>query len=318
MSDNKYKIKSVVARLVTDKPVRKTPYQVKGVIIKDFPEEPIVPLIDGSYRDQFLYPRVQVKILNEQIYMVGIAEGVDPILSVVDKLGTMDFGNITFDVLGADVEVESDRFMPSNRMLRYKFLTPWIALNEANLMKYKQLFGDDRLKFLTRLLSHNIVFLAREMGLELETKIYTQLNLDSLYPKIVDDGQMGAFEGDFQTNFMLPNFLGVGNSITKGYGVFFSHFNPSDFSFDLAELQRDSRSAIAEKLPENWELEGVEPKDVPNSHRRKRQTKKNSSPKTPEEPNFNKKMKKKTDSLSSPRVEEEPNYNKLKYHSRKR
>ena len=174
MSDKKYDVKSVVVRLVTDKPVRKTPYQVKGVIMKELPDEPIVPLINGSYRDQFLYPRVQVKILNEQIYLVGILEGVDPILSIVDKLGTMDFGNITFDVLGADVEVENDRFMPTNRMLRYKFLTPWIALNEANLLKYKQLFGDDRLKFLTRLLSHNIVFLAREMGLELETKIYTR------------------------------------------------------------------------------------------------------------------------------------------------
>ena len=72
MSDKKYDIKSVVVRLVTDKPVRKTPYQVKGVIMKELPDEPIVPLINGSYRDQFLYPRVQVKILNEQIYLVGI------------------------------------------------------------------------------------------------------------------------------------------------------------------------------------------------------------------------------------------------------
>jgi len=313
--EDKHEIKSVVARLVTDKPVRKTPYQVKGVIMKDFPDEPIVPLIDGSYRDQFLYPRVQVKILNEQIYVVGIAQGVDPILSLVDKLGTMDFGNITFDVLGADVEVENDRFLPSNRMLRYKFLTPWIALNEANLMKYKQLFGDDRLKFLTRLLSHNIVFLAREMDIELETKIYTQLNLESLYPKIVDDGQMGAFEGVFQTNFMLPNFLGVGNSITKGYGVFFSHFNPSDFSFDAAELQRDSSSAVAEKLPEEWEIEGVEPEDVPKSHRRTNTKKQKSSyPKTPDDPNYNrnKKKQKRTSSGDS----EEPNYNALKYHNR--
>ena len=316
MSDKKYDIKSVVVRLVTDKPVRKTPYQVKGVIMKELPDEPIVPLINGSYRDQFLYPRVQVKILNEQIYLVGILEGVDPILSIVDKLGTMDFGNITFDVLGADVEVENDRFMPTNRMLRYKFLTPWIALNEANLLKYKQLFGDDRLKFLTRLLSHNIVFLAREMGLELETKIYTQLHLESFYPKIVDDGQMGAFEGDFQTNFMLPNFLGVGNCITKGYGVFFSHFNPSDFSFNISELKENSSSKVAEKPPEEWEIEGVEPNDVPKSHRRTHPKKqKSSSPKKPKKPNYNQIIKKKNHATSG--NPKEPNYNAIKYHNRK-
>ena len=36
-------IKSVVLKLNTDKPVRKTPYQVKGVFIRHFKNELIVP-----------------------------------------------------------------------------------------------------------------------------------------------------------------------------------------------------------------------------------------------------------------------------------
>ena len=35
---------SITARLVTDKPIRKTPYQVKGVFMKQFPDEKIVRL----------------------------------------------------------------------------------------------------------------------------------------------------------------------------------------------------------------------------------------------------------------------------------
>ena len=58
---------SITIRLVADKPVRKTPYQVKGVFMKQFPEEKIVPYLDGKLRNKYLYPRVQVKILNEQI-----------------------------------------------------------------------------------------------------------------------------------------------------------------------------------------------------------------------------------------------------------
>ena len=61
---------SIVIRLVTDKPVRKTPYQVKGVFMKQFSEEKIVPFLDGKLRSKYLYPRVQVKILNEQIYII--------------------------------------------------------------------------------------------------------------------------------------------------------------------------------------------------------------------------------------------------------
>jgi len=289
MSAENQSVKSVVARLTTDKPVRKTPYQVKGVLINNYPHEPIIPLIDGSYREQFLYPRVQVKILNEQIYFVGIKEGVDPIQSITESLKVMNFGNITFEIEGFELEVDENRFMPSTRMIRYKFLTPWVALNETNLMKYKYMYGDERLKILSRLLSQNIVFLAKEMGLELKMKIYSKLNLDSLYPRLVDDGQMGSFQGEFRSNFVLPNFLGIGNGITKGYGVLFSHFNPADFSFDESELEKKpNNDQIPEAMPQNWEEEAVSPDDIPKSHRK-----------------TGKKNKK------------EPNYNTLEYHKRK-
>ena len=89
-------IKSIIVKVVTDKPVRKTPYQVKGIFMKQYSDEPIIPMLDGSYRNKFLYPRVQVKILNEQIYIIGLHEGVEPVLSIIEKLSTLNFGNITF------------------------------------------------------------------------------------------------------------------------------------------------------------------------------------------------------------------------------
>ena len=92
MSNTFPNIKSVVVRVITDKPVRKTPYQVKGVFMRQYPDEPIIPMLDGSYRDRFLYPRVQVKILNEQIYIIGIHEGVDSVLSIAEKFEMFVFG----------------------------------------------------------------------------------------------------------------------------------------------------------------------------------------------------------------------------------
>ena len=95
----KYKeIPAINVRLFTDKPVRKTPYQVKGILMKQFPNEKIVPMLDGTYREKFLYPRVQVKILNEQIYFIGMSEGVKPIKDLLKNLKSLDFGNITFEI----------------------------------------------------------------------------------------------------------------------------------------------------------------------------------------------------------------------------
>ena len=94
---------SISARLVSDKPIKKTPYQVKGVFMKQFSNEKIVPFLDGKLRSKYLYPRVQVKILDEQVYIVGINEGVGPVLSLVDNLEFFNFGDIT-------VKIEKIRF----------------------------------------------------------------------------------------------------------------------------------------------------------------------------------------------------------------
>ena len=96
---------SVVICLTADKPVRKTPYQVKGVFMKQFSDEKIVPFLNGKLRNKYLYPRVQVKILNEQIYIVGIKEGVNPVLSLIDNIRSFNFGNITINIEKYDIEL---------------------------------------------------------------------------------------------------------------------------------------------------------------------------------------------------------------------
>ena len=262
-------IRTIIARVITDKPVRKTPYQVKGVFMRQFPDLEIVPMMDGTYRDRFLYPRVQVKILNEQVYMIGIHEGVDPIVELAGRLDILDFGNITFQVFDTEVDVKDDQFRAVDRLIRYRLLTPWVALNQMTGNRYR----------LNRLLGQNIVFLSREMGVELQDKIFTKVNLTSMFPKPVDERNWGAFSGEFRTNFLLPNYLGIGNGITRGYGAVYGMFNPQSFQFDEASLREqneDGDQSQSNSMAVS-ELEGVTVEDVPKPKRhiaKKRKTKK--------------------------------------------
>ena len=274
MSSKYPEIRTVAVRIFTDKPVRKTPYQVKGVMMNQFPDEEIVPMLDGSYRQKFLYPRVQVKILNEQIYIVGINEGVDSIKAIAKKMDFLDFGNITFQILDNEIEEHQNRFQPVSKLIRYRFVTPWVALNQTTGYRYRNLNNADRVNFLNRLLGQNIVFMAREMGMELEENIFTKVTLSSLFPRQVDENNWGAFDGEFRANFVLPNYLGIGNGITRGYGTLFGLFNPELFSFneeDLQELEakaakgsNDEQTTIAESDLQEIDVEKVpRPKKVP-------------------------------------------------------
>tara|TARA_B100000029_G_scaffold377282_1_gene371938 strand:+ start:1024 stop:2091 length:1068 start_codon:yes stop_codon:yes gene_type:complete len=290
MSDTFPDIKSVVVRVITDKPVRKTPYQVKGVFMRQYSDEPIIPMLDGSYRDRFLYPRVQVKILNEQIYIIGIHEGVDPVLSLAEKFEIFDFGNITFEVQDSDIENAKQQFIPSSRLVRYRFITPWVALNHMTGGRYRFLTNQEKPSFLNRLLGQNIIFLANEVGVNLEDNIFTKVKVSSLFPRPVDENKWGAFMGEFKTNFVLPNYIGVGNGITRGFGTIYGMFNPDSFTFDEEELKSEATEKSPEPTPEKFEdLESVSAADVPKPSRRRRRATKAQQPRPNSSPKKNKK-----------------------------
>ena len=222
---------SVSARLVSDKPIKKTPYQVKGVFMKQFSDEKIVPFLDGKLRSKYLYPRVQVKILKEQIYIVGINEGVNPVLSLVDNLELFNFGDITVKIEKIDIEQNKDPVSLVDKLLRYKFVTPWVALNAGSSKKFRAIKENNKILFLNKLLGQNLLFLSKELGLDTESKIYTKVKVESIDPHNHEENGWRSFNGEFRTNFMLPNFIGFGNGITRGFGSIFSLNHPNNLEF---------------------------------------------------------------------------------------
>ena len=261
MSSKYPKVHTITVRLITDKPVRKTPYQVKGVLMQKFNDKEIVPMLDGSYRDKFLYPRIQVKILNEQIHFVATAEGVNPIKDILSNLDALDFGNITFEVTDTEIEEEKDYLKPLSKLISYRFVTPWIALNQATGNRYRNLKNEERTDYLNNLLGQNIVFISREMGIELENNIFTKVKLSSLFPKNIDENNWGAFDGEFETNFLLPNYIGIGNGITRGYGTILGLFEPDIFSKN-GEIS-DEKTELDLELLDDPEIHEIDVQKVP-------------------------------------------------------
>ena len=128
-------VKSILFKIKTDKPVRKTPYQVKGVIMKQFPNEEIVPMLNGAYRKKFLYPRIQVKVIDEEIFIIGLNQGVEPIMKIKDQIKELNFGDITFEVQDYDIKENAQIFHPTSNLLKYKFISNWVAINHSTNKK---------------------------------------------------------------------------------------------------------------------------------------------------------------------------------------
>ena len=258
--------------------------------MKQFSEQKIVPFLDGKLRNKYLYPRVQVKILNEQIYIIGIKEGVEPVMSIINNINSFNFGNITINIDKYEVEENVDQFKVTEKLFRYKFITPWIALNKSTGGKYRFLSEHEKPLFLNKLLGQNLLFIAKELGEEIKTKIYTKVIVGNNMPEKIDDNGWGAFGGEFKTNFILPNYTGMGNGITRGYGTLFSLNNPNTL------IEENSKENIDDYFDEEINEEDdlmtfVTIDDAPIVNKRKKYKKRNN--------NYRKKRKNRTNNLSN-------------------
>jgi len=310
---------SITARLITDKPIRKTPYQVKGVFMKQFPDEKIVPFLDGRLRSKYLYPRVQVKIINEQIYILGINEGVQSVISLLQNLKSFSFGDLLINIDNAEVEKNKDSVLLTDNFLRYKFITPWVALNTGGDSKYKRLEDNEKLLFLNKLLGQNLLFLSKELGLNISTKIFTKVEVESLEPEKVDENGWKSFKGEFKTNFILPSFIGFGNGITRGFGSIFSLNNINNLEFkDSKETSEDyvkeeidaADATISYVTVDDAPIMSIRKKKKKFKTKKKTPYAKSNSRKTKYKEKTNNSIKKETDS------DDESRFNSEEYHKK--
>lgn len=212
--------RAICVRFQTDNPVTATPYQLKGIIMRDFPDHPIVPFISGEYRGQMRYPRVQVKVLRSQLCIFGLGKGYDVVQSFRQQLKSFQIESRAYKVEGMDTPESELRFNQySDHFLRYKFITPWVALNQRSLVLYKALLPMERISYLNRLLIHNLLFIARDLEYNIGYTVSARVKLQSLTPRVVEEQGSGSFKGYFTCNMILPDYLGLGNGITKGLGT---------------------------------------------------------------------------------------------------
>ncbi len=325
-------VKSILFKIKTDKPVRKTPYQVKGVIMKQFPNDEIVPMLNGAYRKKFLYPRIQVKVLDEEIFIIGLNQGVDPIMKIKDEIKELNFGDITFKVEDCNLEESAQLFNLTSNLIKYKFISNWVALNNSTNNKYQNMNDANRLEFLNKLLGENIVFLAREVGFDFEKNIFSRINISSLEPISEDQKGWGAFQGEFYSNIILPNYIGIGNGITRGYGTIFGENRDENIDFNDNEFNSLKDEALESKISieENnifSSIEEIEVDRVPKpviSRKRKQQGKRNRSKKLKSFSNNGIKSNRKANNKSSIKNKSKMknnskssiNYNSEEYHKK--
>jgi hypothetical protein len=214
-------VRTLVVRF--DLPLR--PFEIsafRGAIIEKVGREHILfnhHISDNKFL--YRYPLIQYKSINRQPTILCLGEGVDEIHKLFNKshwdidlngrkavltIDEMRFGNATLNVL--------------DNVFNYQ-LHNWLALSEKNFQRYKNLNNEiEQIEMLEKILVGNILSFAKGMEWEITEQIKVRIqNIRKNKNLKYKSTHLLAFTIDFSTNVDLPQYIGLGKGVSRGYGV---------------------------------------------------------------------------------------------------
>ena len=174
---------------------------------------------DGSYI--YRYPRIQYKIIDKRVYIIGVEDGVSDLEKMWFSLkDNIILGDEKLTVFDSSISTQKATFGDTDSKATYEFVTPWLALNVKNYNKYNRL-GDmgERKSMLSRILIGNLISISKSLDYRVTGRLKCEDLTVKEFPCKLKGVDMLGFLGTFSINFLVPDLLGLGMSVSRGFGT---------------------------------------------------------------------------------------------------
>lgn len=180
------------------------------------------PLLHNHFEDgtdRYAYPLVQYKVIQNVPILVGMAEGARLLTELFLKIKEINIDGINYQVNSKNITSQIHEFGNLEELTEYHFETLWMALNQKNFKQYSELQDTtSKTKFLNRQLQNNILSFYKGIGFHTTDRIMVTGSFSEKSTKFKDN-KMLAFSGEFVTNAFLPDFVGIGKAVSRGFGT---------------------------------------------------------------------------------------------------
>ncbi|MBL7818525.1 MAG: hypothetical protein JNL70_26235 [Saprospiraceae bacterium] len=183
------------------------------------------PLLHNHFEDgrsRYVYPKVQYKVLQGTPYLVGIgSEAAHLMTDLFLNIHELDIDGERFPVFAKNIEARNWTIGVSQELHTYRFQTLWMALNQPNYALYQTYSEERRADQLRGIATQNVLAFFHHFGLRLPADVRVILALqgvESHYTHFKNQ-KMQVFKGQFVTNALLPDFVGLGKSVARGFGT---------------------------------------------------------------------------------------------------
>jgi hypothetical protein len=168
--------------------------------------------------NRYAYPLVQYKVIDNIPYLVGVNEGGELLINLFLKINELRINDVVYPVFHKNIDNIKYDINVTEELFQYKFKTLWMALNQENFRLYNTANGSEKKEMLDNILKGNILSFFTGMGYHIEKRIILTATLMEKETKFKDKNMI-AFSGSFVTNVRLPDFIGLGKAVSRGFGV---------------------------------------------------------------------------------------------------
>jgi len=201
-------------KINTDKTKRISATKLRGYLGHLFIEDS-----EFHHHDEnpYRYPLIQYKRIQNELIILGINDYSKVIFENLSNLKEIVLPNYKIPI--TSIEFSSITHQVTDETTKYEFQTPWIALNSENYNKFKTINYELRYRFLENIMVGNFLSALKGMGITIHHKLYTSIKRLSSKYVTVHQNPFCSFYAQFTTNLNLPDLIGIGNSVSKGFGV---------------------------------------------------------------------------------------------------
>ena len=212
------KLKIFTLTIESDKTIKETPSQLRGFFATKFTEYILLHHHTDTNKFLYKYPLVQYKTIDKKPAILGINEGAEVLKEIYDQYDKIRLGDNIYNVYERNITVKSEEFGLSEKYYAYKFITPWFALNQKNYRKFYSIYRENQHLLLRKTLIANLLSISKTLNYQVPSEIKAEVKVRPKKSQLKDTKIM-VFEGSFITNFILPDYIGIGKSVSRGFGT---------------------------------------------------------------------------------------------------
>ncbi len=213
------KFKTLILTMQSDEAIEENAAKLRGFFATEFNNYVLLHQHNGN-RFIYKYPLVQYKMIDNLPLILSAKEGVNVLENIYNKYQSIRLNSHIYEIMEKRINVREEKFGIQDKNSSYSFLTPWLALNEENHKKYIKFTNwQQRKEFLSKILIGNIISMSKGLGYTVSEPIRVDILKIKETSATLKGTPMLGFLGTFSVNFEIPDYFGLGKSVSRGFGT---------------------------------------------------------------------------------------------------